>query len=349
MTRIGTDVKVAGGATLWGGVLDTVIAVARAGLDGVRFRTIDQVSATLDTGVLAELRDCATDSGMYVEMGIGKVNPYMTAELPSVRDLGDGDYVRAMQRMIECCAEMGWTSLWTATGGFKPYPGRFFTDRFRTDADWSDQLAATEQLLVALAPVLRDTGCHLDIETHEEITSFEVVRLVESVGPDVLGVCFDPANVLVNGELPLEAARRVAPYVRSTQLRDAAMATCDGQPTRVLAPIGDGVTDWFSLLEIILSARPALDLTIEGIGGSRAEMALYPDDDEWLRGHPDLVPEELARLLRWAAAPVAGGDSRTGGPVRDGHPPTEVDDHDWFVARSATYLRQVISRVPTSV
>jgi sugar phosphate isomerase/epimerase len=62
-----------------------------------------------------------------------------------------------------------------------------------------------------LAPVLREQGCRIDLETHEEITTHEVVALISAVGPDVLGVTFDPANVVVRGEDPLAAAQRVAP------------------------------------------------------------------------------------------------------------------------------------------
>jgi len=58
------------------------------------------------------------------------------------------------------------------------------------------------------------------VETHEEITSFEVARLAEAVGPDVVGVTFDTANVLARAENPMAAARRLAPYTHLSHAKD---------------------------------------------------------------------------------------------------------------------------------
>ena len=57
-----------------------------------------------------------------------------------------------------------------------------------------EQLQASEKFLRKLAPFARDLGVHMNLETHEEITSFELVRLVEAVGPDVLGIVFDTSG-----------------------------------------------------------------------------------------------------------------------------------------------------------
>ena len=210
------------------------------GLEGVYFRSVMDVSPTLDRALLAEIRSCADELGLYLQMGLAKVNPYAAAEAPQVRRLGDGDYTRGMVRMIEAAHEAaGVTELWVACANYqRGMPGYYVFDRFRTDAPWPDQLVAIEKFLRLLAPVARDHGVHLNIETHEEITSYEVVRLVESVGPDVLGVTFDTANVVVRGEDPVAAARRVAPYTRATHLRDFVLGEQDGVFGRVFAPIG---------------------------------------------------------------------------------------------------------------
>jgi len=345
VTAVGTDVKLTGGTSLWGGPLDALDAVAAAGLDGVLFRTLDEISPTLDPGLLAEVAAHARHLGLYVEMGVGKVNPYMTAELPRVRDIGEGSYLLGMERMVTACAEHGWTETWTALGGFKmQYTGLHITDRFRADAPWPDQLAATAAFLHRLAPVLRDTGVHLDIETHEEVTSFELVRLVEEVGPDVLGICLDPANLAVRGEVPDEGIARVAPYVRTTQLRDAALVPVDGGIARFLAPCGEGVVDWDAALRAVLAARPELNLTIEGIGPVRAEMPVLDTDPQWRAGHPDLTDAELDRLRALAHDYAARAAAGAAEPLeslrarRDARPA-----HDDFVARSAAHLRSTLA------
>jgi hypothetical protein len=154
------------------------------GMAGLFFRTVLDMSPKLDSAELKDIRDCADDLGMYLETGLGKVNPYATPEAPELRAIGNGDILAGFRRMMEACAAIGCRELWVATANYKPtYRGRLAYDRFRTDVTWPEQLAATERFLLKLAPIARDLGIHMNIETHEEITSFELVHLVESVGP----------------------------------------------------------------------------------------------------------------------------------------------------------------------
>ncbi|ROO86994.1 sugar phosphate isomerase/epimerase [Actinocorallia herbida] len=343
--RIGQDIKLEAtyGPPPWKDLFDALRQTKEAGLEGVNVRTLYEVSPTLDRALLADAAELARELDLYLELGVGKVNPYMTAEYPHIRALGEGGYLEGMRRLVLAAAEMGVTELWTATGGFKPrYRGLHATDRFRAEAPWPDQLAATAALLHRLAPVLRDTGVHLNLETHEEITTFELVRLVEDVGPDVLGICFDSANVAVRGEDPMAAVRRVAPYVRSTQLRDAALCfTADGI-SRFLAPCGEGVIDWALLLGELADRAPVRNLTIEAIGGLRAEMTLHPYDDAWRAGHPDLTVAELAGLFRLTRVYEASG--RPGlEELRHGTQPTFAG----FTAACAAHLRTVLTERET--
>ncbi|BBH69076.1 sugar phosphate isomerase [Actinoplanes sp. OR16] len=337
MTAVGSDIRYSfGGHDLWKDGFELLDSLTEQGLDGCNIRTLDELAPTLDQGYLAELAAHADQRGLYVEMGIGKVNPFMTAELPRVRALGDGDYLAGMTRMIETCARHGWTTLWTACGGIKGYPGIYATDRFRTDVDWSEQLRVTEAFLRRLAPVLRANGCRLGIETHEEITTFEVIRLVEAAGPDVLGICLDPGNLPANGESPSAGIERVAPYVISTQLRDVALFQENPDLVRFLAPCGDGVIDWAWALDLLLTANPQLNLTIEGIGGIRGELHAQVTDPVWLAGHPDLSAGELTEL--GSLVGKASEDLTTLRTTSDRWRPL----HDRFVSRSATHLRSVL-------
>ncbi|MEU4564232.1 TIM barrel protein [Actinoplanes sp. NPDC023936] len=337
MPLIGTDLRYAfGGTDLYSDGFELLDSLTAQGLDGCNIRTLDDLSPTLDRGYLAEFAAHARAADLYVEMGIGKVNPFMTAELPRVRKLGGGDYLAGMTRMIEVCAANGWTTLWTACGGIKTYPGVYATDRFRTDTDWPEQLRITEAFLRRLAPVLRANGCRLAIETHEEITTHEVVRLVEAVGPDVLGVCLDPANLPANGESLTAGIRRVAPYVISTQLRDVALFQENSSLVRFLAPCGDGVLDWAWVLDLLLTMNPGLNLTIEGIGGIRGELHALIADPVWRAGHPDLADAEVDELRGLVG--LAAEDLTTLRTVSDQWRPS----HERFVARSAAHLRSLL-------
>src|SRR5262249_38656568 len=156
------------------------------GMEGLFFRTVLEMSPTLDPGELREIRALADELGMYLETGLGKVNPYALPEAPKIQAVGDDDTLRVVSRVIGGRARLDGGELWMGTANYKgEYKGYWCYDRFRTDVSWEDQLAATEKFLQKLAPIARDLGVHLNVETHEEITTFECVWLVEAVGSDV--------------------------------------------------------------------------------------------------------------------------------------------------------------------
>jgi sugar phosphate isomerase/epimerase len=326
------------------GPLGTLDHARELGLDGVFFRSILDLSPTLDPGMLAEIRARADAQDLYLEVGVGKVNPYATPEAPEIRALGDGDYRLGMERQIRAARAMGCTELWVATANYKPdLPGLFAIDRFRTDAPWPDQLAATERFLTTLVPLLREVGCRLNIETHEEITSFEVVRLVESVGPDVLGVTFDTANVLVRAEDPIAAARRIAPYVHLTHVRDALLSFTDEGLTRQVCPCGEGIIDWHRLVPILGEHAPGLHLSIECME-RRLLMGIPIFDPRWQAAHPDLTIGELAEVIRLTRE----GERRSAvgmavNVVAEPTLPSGDDEKLSFIRESAAYLRRLLA------
>ncbi|NQX25886.1 sugar phosphate isomerase/epimerase [Microbacteriaceae bacterium VKM Ac-2854] len=345
--RVGTDTskfpQSAARGALW-----TLERISALGLDGAFFRSAFELSPTLDHGELSAVAEAARDLGLYLEVGAAKVNPFATPEFPEIRRLGDGDYLLGLEKIIRAVTAVGVTELWTATANYQfRIRGLYACDRFRTDVDWSTQLAATAKVLHRIAPVLRDTGAHLNLETHEEITSFEVVRLVEEAGPDAFGITFDTANVLVRAEDPVAAARRVAPYVRSTHVRDVALAFTQDGIGRFLAPVGDGVLDWSTILAVLEEANPELNLSIEGVaGGTNAEMSLFIDDPVWQAGHPDLTIAEFAeviRLTRDYEARAAAGVLPTLAELRA---PLAPDAAERFIRRSADALRAAMAPVP---
>lgn len=273
------------------GVFETLDFAVEHGVGGLFFKSILDLSPSLDEGRLREIRARADHLDLYLEVGLGRINPYNTALSPEIRHLGGGDYVRGMERMICACRAIGCTELLAGTATWNAgYPGRCAFDRFRTDVDWADQLEATERFLKKLAPALRDQGCRIDVETHEEITTFEVVRLVERVGPEVVGITFDTANVLARAEDPVAAARRVAPYTHLTHAKDAILYFVETGLERQIRPCGEGVIDWGTILPILAEHSPDLHLSIEDHAG---EMEVAILDPVWMAAHPDLSREEL--------------------------------------------------------
>jgi sugar phosphate isomerase/epimerase len=270
------------------------------GLDGYFFGSLLHLTPDLDEGFLQEVWREAERLGLCVELGIGNVNPHRFDRFPRVAELGGGDHRRGFERLVRVGAALGCRELRVDMGGEAA--------RFDPSAPWSEQLGAARGFLAELAPLCRDLGCRLDVETHADATTFELVRLIEAVGPDVLGVCLDTANVLCRAEDPIAAARRVAPYVRQTHVKDAILYFDDDGLMRQSRPCGQGCIDWDDLLGVLAEHHPDLTLSIEDHKGL---FRAFSYDPAWQALHPELTAGELGelvRLARDAEARVARGE-----------------------------------------
>jgi sugar phosphate isomerase/epimerase len=265
-------------------LLDRVSAL---GLDGCQFASPLALSPNLDSAELDAVRAQAMALGLNVEVALGQINPYHFDSRPEVLALGNGDMRAALQRLIEATRALDCTDIMFTIGTLD--------DRFSRVVPWVEQLRATTYFLQSIAPVLRDLDCHLCLKTHEEITSFEIARLIEAVGADVLGVCFDPVNVLVRIEDPLSAARRLLPYVRQVQIDDALLTMTTKGFERWLVPCGRGILDWPGLIAFLLPHLPEARATIE-LHRAFFEMPIF--DTAWLSAQPDLTITELVKVLQ---------------------------------------------------
>jgi sugar phosphate isomerase/epimerase len=342
------------------GPLASLDLVHELGLGGLFFPTALDMSPTLDAELLRDIRAKADDLGLYLESGLGKINPYCSAEAPELRAAGDGDIIAGLIRMMEASVAIGCFELWVSPGNFKPaYRGRLAVDRFRTDVTWDEQLLAIEKVLKKLAPAARANGVHMNVETHDEITSFEILRLIEAVGSDCVGVVFDTANMVQRGEHPVWAAKRVAPHIRQTHIKDALVARAPGGLDFQPRTVGTGVVDFAAILPILAEVNPDLTLSLE-IAQSTADNRRRPnprqciqiDDPVWRAGHPDLTPEELEAYLAMVDAferRIAAGEVENWEAYetsRYGYPTYERQSYGFdeavaFIHASARHIKEI--------
>jgi sugar phosphate isomerase/epimerase len=267
--------------------------VAALGLGGCMFSAPGALSRRLDPVELESVRAHADALGLYLELALGQINPYRFDARPDLVALGDGDARFGLERVLRAVQAIGCTELMFSIGTL--------ADRAGNAPLWTEQLRATSQLLCELAPRLRDLGCHLNLKTHEEISSFEILRLIEATGPDVLGVCFDPVNVLARLEHPQAAAQRLAPYVRQIQLDDARIVLSEGGLERRLCACGRGIINWPAILSAVLHPNRPARLTIEL---HRAQLSMPIFDGSWLTQQSDLTISEFAAVIELTQTPA---------------------------------------------
>jgi len=249
---------------------------------GALFGGLGSFSAELDLAELKEARAYADSLELYTEMSVSNCNPHQVK-----RPLEE--HRREVEKQIELAAECGWHELHTAFGGGE--------ERYRDTVSWVDQLADAARFIRSLAPVLRAHESRINTETHGDVTTFELIRLIEDVGPDIAGICLDTANLLCHCENPASAVRRAAPYVHMTHIKDAMITFTNSGYRRQSLPPGRGILDWRTILPALAEYEPNLRLSIED---HKWLFDFHIFDPHWLRLHPDLTVEEFASVLKIA-------------------------------------------------
>jgi sugar phosphate isomerase/epimerase len=294
--RVGSDTDKLPSEVKKQGAFAVLDYLRERGFDGAFFRLMLDLSPTLDHGELKEVKSHADSLGLFLEAGIGWVNPYNTPERPEIRRFGNGDYRLAIEKMISAARIIDCTELW-AVSAHSIHGDPFYVayDRFRTDVSWDDQLEATLKFIRMLAPVLKDTGCRINLETHGDETSFEALRLIEKASPEILGITLDTGNLPLQADFPMSAIKRLAPYVHLTHCKDGIFYRTSEGLNQQIRSLGDGVIDWKSALEILNNYQPDLHLCIEDY---RAENLLLWSTSKYKSHYPDLSEEEINEFGR---------------------------------------------------
>ncbi|GAA2840843.1 sugar phosphate isomerase/epimerase [Aminobacter aminovorans] len=266
--------------------VEALKAAAKLGLQGLLFNSLFDVSPTLDPAELAAARAEANRLGLEISSMLGIVNPALPARSQPIVDAGGGDMQAGVERLVELAASIGIRDMFFIIG--------MIEDRFEADVSWQAQLDGVAELLGRCAPALRRNGSKLLLKTHEEIATSEIVALVERIGTDVLGVAFDPVNVLCRLEDPVAAARRIAPYAAQLYVDDAVMRFQENGIRRFLAPLGEGFVDWDGISPLLPDAKVWIEM-------HAGQFAMPVFDRDWLRHQPPVAVEEFASVLAMAA------------------------------------------------
>ena len=254
----------------------------RHDFQGVLLSGTRSLSPQLDANVLGRIRSRADELGLYTHVSVYPVNP-----VPPARAISD--VVLDLTQQVQAAAACGWHELHSSLGSEK--------ERYELPTPWSEQIVAATEVLKAMAPVLRANGSRINLENHGDTTTFELVRIAEDVGTDVVGICLDTANLLVFAENPVDAARRAAPYVHMTHAKDALVFLCESGLMRQGRAVGRGCVDWREILPILAEHKPDLHLSIED---HKWIFYAHIFRDEWLAEQQDLSRDELARTVRLA-------------------------------------------------
>ncbi|WP_055045671.1 sugar phosphate isomerase/epimerase family protein [Devosia sp. A16] len=255
---------------------------AELGLGAVLFGNILAVVPDLDHGKLAEIGAAAKARGLKLNAGVGTFNPARPERCKSLIEAGGGDMVKGLERVLRAMPALGAETAFFVVG--------MIEDRDDPNVPWAAQLRGVIDGVKALAPAIRESGTRLLIKTHEEISSFEILRIIEAVGEDLLAIAHDPVNVPCRVEDPVECTRRIAKHVVQVHIDDC-YTTFDGDDMRrYLTALGTGDIDWPALLALVPHATRWIEF-------HRGQFAMPMFDKAWLAAQADATLDEYRSLM----------------------------------------------------
>ncbi len=280
-------------------------AAARLGVCGVHISINDDryrwAGGTSVEGLRA-VGAAARQSGMYLEADTSGTDPARLAKL------------------MHACQRLGADRLRTYT-----------VHRGRPD----EKVEATVRDLRAAAPVAADLGVAIVLENHEEFTGREIREIVEAVDHPSVAALYDFGNSMMVMEDPLEAAKAMAPFVRTVHVKDQVVVLpldrergdTSAEPLICGVPIGRGRIDIAGILGYLLATSRLDRVCVQSVYGYIAPVkrhigrfaevrnkhsAFVPvdphcDESVCLLDSATLADSDLHRVLNYELSAVALG------------------------------------------
>ena len=134
-----------------------------------------------------------------------------------------------------------------------------------TAPDHRPTLAEAEILLRQSMPSYEASGVTVALETYEQLSSTDLVALVEAVGSKSLGICLDPANCVANLEHPIAVIDRCAPYVANLHVKDFAFTRRGGWVGFTLegVELGKGLLPYDYMIEKVNPKARGINQVVE--------------------------------------------------------------------------------------
>ena len=236
---------------------------------------------TLEPDNLRKVRARADELGIDIEIGMRSICPTSTMFEPK-----QGTAEEQLGKMIDA-ANIVRSPIVRAVLG--------------SNADRRDgidkHIDDTVKVLKNVAPRLRDGGVKVAIENHAgDMQARELKRLVESAGPDIVGVCLDSGNPVWTIEDPHLTLDTLAPYVLTSHMRDSALwNTPDGAAVR-WTRMGEGNMGMEDYLRTYIAKCPGRAVSLEVIVSNQPRILNYHDPKFW-ESYANTPAWEFARFL----------------------------------------------------
>ena len=226
-------------------------------------------------GDLSKLRSRAEQIGMWIE---GMV---------SVPRTGDA---AAFERSLIDAKAAGATVVRAAMLSGRRY------ESFTALAEWKKWVDESYEALRLIIPILEKQKITLAIENHKDWTLEELQRLLRTYSNEYLGVCVDFGNNISLLDDPMETVETLAPYARSTHVKDMGVKPYADGFLLSEVPLGAGFLDLPRMVSTLQKANPRIHFSLEMI--TRDPLKVPCLTKQYWQVFPDRNGRYLAETLK---------------------------------------------------
>ena len=238
----------------------------------------------LDPDHLRKVRARADELGIDLEIGMRSIDP-----TSAMFDKAAGTAQEQLGRMLDAARIVKSPIVRAVLGSA--------ADRKGGIEKHIDQVVA---VLKSMRSRISDAGVKVAIENHAgDMQARELKMLVETAGPDIVGVCLDSGNPVWTIEDPHLTLETLAPYVLTSHMRDSALwRVPDGVAVR-WTRMGEGNMGMEEYLRTYIQKCPGKAVSLEVIVSGQPRIFAYGNPDFWAlyRNQPAW---EFARFLALA-------------------------------------------------
>ncbi|MGH9840345.1 MAG: sugar phosphate isomerase/epimerase family protein [Blastocatellia bacterium] len=195
-------------------------------------------------GDLQKLRARADQLGMYIE---GMVS------IPRTGDLS------ALEKSLADAKAAGVTVVRAAMLSGRRY------ESFATLADWKKWVEQTHAAIQAALPVIEKHKVIVAIENHKDWTTEDFLGLLKKYQSEYLQVCLDFGNNVAMLDDTMEMVEALAPYAKSTHIKDMGVRPYEDGFLLSEVPLGTGILDLPKIVSTLQKANPQVRFSLEMI------------------------------------------------------------------------------------
>jgi 3-oxoisoapionate decarboxylase len=228
-------------------------------------------------GDLAKFRKRAEDLNMFVEY---------ESRLPDRPD----DDISGFEKSLQDAKAVGASCMRVVSLNGRRY------ETFKTMEAYQDWKRRTTAVVEKIVPIAEKQKVVLAMENHKDRTADEFVALLRRISSEYYGALIDFGNNIALAEEPMSVVRELAPYVKSTHVKDMGVKPYSQGFLLAEVACGEGFLDVKGMVELCRRANPKVHLLLEMITDHLLKVPVLTDE-YWVT-FPDRRADAQPAILR---------------------------------------------------